>query len=76
MKPFFSIPAILLALTIHECTHGLVALRFGDTTARDAGRLTLNPLSHLDIFGTIMLQAGPFGWAKPVPVNVLCIYLF
>jgi len=63
------IPAILLALTLHECAHGLVALRFGDTTARDSGRLTLNPLAHLDIFGTIMLLVGPFGWAKPVPVN-------
>jgi Zn-dependent protease len=63
------IPAILLALTIHECAHGVVALHFGDTTARDAGRLTLNPFAHLDIFGTIMLLVGPFGWAKPVPVN-------
>jgi Zn-dependent protease len=63
------IPAILIALTIHEYAHGLIALRLGDPTARDAGRLTLNPLSHLDIFGTAMLLLGPFGWAKPVPVN-------
>lgn len=63
------IPAILFALTIHEVAHGWVALRFGDTTARDQGRLTLNPFAHLDIFGTLMLLMGPFGWAKPVPVN-------
>ena len=63
------IPAILIALTVHEYAHGYVAWRFGDPTARNAGRLTLNPLSHLDVFGTIMLLFGPFGWAKPVPVN-------
>ncbi len=65
----YRIPAILIALTIHELAHGWVALKLGDTTARDAGRLTLNPLSHLDLFGTLMLLFGPFGWAKPVPVN-------
>jgi Zn-dependent protease len=63
------IPAILIALTIHEFAHGYIAWRFGDPTARNAGRLTLNPLSHLDVFGTLMLFFGPFGWAKPVPVN-------
>lgn len=63
------IPAILFALTIHEFAHGWVALRFGDTTAQDQGRLTLNPFAHLDFFGTAMLLFGPFGWAKPVPVN-------
>jgi Zn-dependent protease len=63
------IPAILLALTIHEYAHGWVASRCGDDTAREAGRLTLNPLAHLDVFGTLMMFFGPFGWAKPVPVN-------
>ncbi|NLG19049.1 MAG: site-2 protease family protein [Fibrobacter sp.] len=63
------IPAILIALTIHEFAHGWMAFRLGDTTARDAGRLTLNPAAHLDLFGTVMLLFGPFGWAKPVPVN-------
>jgi Zn-dependent protease len=63
------IPAILIALTIHEFCHGYVAYRLGDSTAHDAGRLTLNPFAHLDVFGTIMLLLGPFGWAKPVPVN-------
>ncbi|MBD3317417.1 MAG: site-2 protease family protein [Chitinivibrionales bacterium] len=62
-------PAILIALTIHEYAHGYIAWRRGDDTAMQAGRLTFNPLSHLDVFGTIMLLFGPFGWAKPVPVN-------
>ncbi|MBD3391074.1 MAG: site-2 protease family protein [Chitinivibrionales bacterium] len=63
------IPVILLALTVHEYCHGWVAWLKGDSTARDAGRLTFNPFAHLDIFGTLMLLFGPFGWAKPVPVN-------
>ncbi|MDR0330278.1 MAG: site-2 protease family protein [Chitinispirillales bacterium] len=63
------IPVILLALTIHEVAHGWAALRLGDPTARNEGRLTLNPLPHLDLLGTIMLMTGLFGWAKPVPVN-------
>jgi Zn-dependent protease len=63
------IPAILIALTIHEFSHGYVAYRLGDSTARDAGRLTLNPFAHLDLLGSVMLLFGPFGWAKPVPVN-------
>lgn len=63
------IPAILLALTIHECAHGWVAMRLGDRTAYNSGRVTLNPFAHLDLFGTLMLLFGPFGWAKPVPVD-------
>jgi Zn-dependent protease len=63
------VPAILLALTVHELAHGWVAKKMGDRTAENAGRLTLNPMAHLDIFGTLMLFFGPFGWAKPVPVN-------
>jgi Zn-dependent protease len=62
-------PGILVGLTIHEYAHGLVALWRGDDTAKMAGRLSLNPASHLDPFGAIMLCFGPFGWAKPVPVN-------
>lgn len=64
-------PAILFSLTVHEYFHAWTALRFGDPTARDLGRLTLNPLAHLDIFGTIMMFVSQFrfGWAKPVPVN-------
>jgi Zn-dependent protease len=63
------IPVILIALTVHEYAHGWVAYRCGDDTAHVAGRLTFNPLAHLDIFGTLMLMFGPFGWAKPVPVS-------
>ena len=63
------IPAILIALTIHELSHGYVAKFLGDTTAERSGRLTLNPLAHLDPIGALMLLFGPFGWAKPVPVN-------
>ncbi|MDZ4723067.1 MAG: site-2 protease family protein [candidate division Zixibacteria bacterium] len=63
-------PIILLALTVHEYFHAWAALKFGDTTARDMGRLTLNPLAHLDLFGTIcfVVSGFRFGWAKPVPV--------
>jgi len=62
-------PPILLALTVHEFAHGYVAYRFGDPTARDQGRLTLNPLKHLDPIGTIAFFIIHIGWAKPVPVN-------
>ncbi len=64
-------PAILFSLTFHEFSHAWMALRFGDSTARDMGRLTLNPLAHLDLMGTIVMVISGFrfGWAKPVPVN-------
>jgi Zn-dependent protease len=62
-------PAILLALTFHEYAHAYVAYRYGDDTAKQNGRLTLNPLRHLDPLGTIMIFIVHFGWAKPVPVN-------
>ena len=63
------IPVILFSLTVHEVCHGWVADRFGDPTARATGRLTLNPIAHLDPIGTIMLFIAHFGWAKPVMVN-------
>lgn len=62
-------PPLLLALTLHEYAHGYIAYRLGDPTAYNAGRLTLNPLSHLDPLGTIAFFFIKFGWAKPVPVN-------
>jgi len=62
-------PPILFALAFHEYAHGWVANKLGDPTAKHAGRLTLNPISHLDPIGTIMLFLVHFGWAKPVPVN-------
>lgn len=59
----------LMAITCHEVSHGFIANRFGDPTARNLGRLTLNPLKHLDIIGTLMVIIVGIGWAKPVPVN-------
>jgi Zn-dependent protease len=63
------VPALLLAVTVHEVAHGFVADRLGDPTARIAGRLTLNPLPHIDPLGAIAFVLAGFGWAKPVPVN-------
>ena len=64
------VPGFLLAITVHEFTHGYVAYRLGDPTAKLAGRLTLNPISHLDPIGTIILVLTQMiGWAKPVPVD-------
>ncbi|HWR82809.1 MAG TPA: site-2 protease family protein [Candidatus Deferrimicrobium sp.] len=70
-RAIIAAPAILFALTVHEFFHAWTAFKFGDTTARDMGRLTLNPLAHLDLIGTIMMFVSGFrfGWAKPVPVN-------
>ena len=75
----FTLIILFLSIIIHELAHGSVALKLGDTTAKEAGRLTLNPLKHIDPFGTILFPLllliatagqGPiFGWAKPVPVN-------
>ena len=63
-------PPILLALTFHEYAHAYMANHFGDDTARRQGRLSLNPLRHLDLLGTIMIFLVHFGWAKPVPVSL------
>jgi len=65
----FWIPAIAISLTVHEFSHGYVAYLLGDDTARNMGRLTLNPLKHLDPVGFISLLIFRFGWAKPVPIN-------
>jgi Zn-dependent protease len=62
------VPA-LMAITCHEVSHGYIADKFGDNTARSMGRLTLNPIKHMDIFGTLMVFIVGIGWAKPVPVN-------
>jgi len=76
MNIFISLVALLIAVVLHEYSHGWVAERFGDPTARLAGRLTLNPLAHLDPLGSVILPLifiltglPGFGWAKPVPVN-------
>jgi len=64
-----SIPAVLFAITIHECAHGWAAYLMGDHTARYSGRLSLNPLRHMDPIGALCMLFFRFGWAKPVPVN-------
>jgi Zn-dependent protease len=63
------VPAILLGLTIHELAHAFMALRLGDDTPKQLGRLTINPLKHIDIVGFILLLIAGFGWAKPVVIN-------
>jgi Zn-dependent protease len=65
--PFILI-VLALAFTVHEFAHAYSAYKFGDPTARDQGRVTLNPMAHLDPLGTILLLIAGFGWAKPVPV--------
>jgi Zn-dependent protease len=73
----FYIAILIMSIVIHEVSHGFMAEYFGDDTARNAGRLTLNPIKHLDLFGSILLPAVLilshagflFGWAKPVPYN-------
>ena len=62
---------MLLSLSFHEFSHGYVAFKLGDPTAKQAGRLTLNPLAHIDPLGTLCMLIFRFGWAKPVPVNVM-----
>ncbi|RMH79878.1 MAG: site-2 protease family protein [Acidobacteria bacterium] len=74
-----SVPAIMMAVILHEYAHGWMAYKMGDTTAKEHGRLTLNPIPHIDPLGTVilpgllMLVGSPilFGWAKPVPINPL-----
>ena len=61
--------AVLMAITFHETAHGYIAYRLGDPTAKNQGRLTLNPIAHLDPIGALMMFVFGFGWAKPVPVN-------
>ncbi len=65
----YTLPCILLALTVHEVAHGWMAMKLGDPTARNLGRLTLNPLKHLDPVGTLCMILFHFGWARPVPIN-------
>ena len=70
LKTFLlSLPIILIALVVHEVSHGYIAMKLGDPTARNLGRLTLNPLKHLDPIGTVCMVLFHFGWAKPVPIN-------
>lgn len=64
-----SIPGVLIAISFHEFAHAYVAKLMGDDTAERDGRLTVNPVSHMDLWGTAMLIIAGFGWAKPVPIN-------
>jgi Zn-dependent protease len=64
-----NIPVVLFAITVHEYAHARTALFLGDPTAKMAGRVTFNPISHLDLIGAICLYLFHFGWAKPVPIN-------
>ncbi|MEO0143599.1 MAG: site-2 protease family protein [candidate division WOR-3 bacterium] len=66
----YYLPAIIIGITFHEYAHALAADKLGDYTARLEGRLTLNPIKHIDIIGFIALLILHFGWAKPVPVNI------
>ncbi|UCF97733.1 MAG: site-2 protease family protein [Spirochaetaceae bacterium] len=63
------LPAVLVGFTIHEFSHALVAVRLGDSTPKDQGRLTLNPIYHIELIGLIMILFLGFGWAKPVQIN-------
>ncbi|MGD8189141.1 site-2 protease family protein [Brevibacillus ginsengisoli] len=67
----FRMIAFVIAFSLHEWAHAFVAWRLGDDTAKREGRLTINPIPHIDPFGLILILFGPFGWAKPVPVNPL-----
>ena len=70
MDAVYRIIPALICITFHELAHGYVAYRLGDRTAKDMGRLTLNPIKHIDPLGLIMMMLVRFGWAKPVPVNM------
>lgn len=65
----FRVIAFVIAFSLHEWAHAYMAWRLGDSTAQREGRLTINPIPHIDPFGLILILFGPFGWAKPVPVN-------
>jgi Zn-dependent protease len=69
LSVLYSLPAVLLALSFHECAHAYAAYKCGDPTARNLGRLTLDPTKHLDLWGTVCLIFFRFGWAKPVPIS-------
>lgn len=71
MEFVYSLPGLLVAIVFHELAHGLTAYALGDDTAKREGRLTLNPLKHIDPIGFLAMLIFKFGWAKPVPINPL-----
>lgn len=68
-KLLIVVPIFLISITLHEFGHAAVAKAMGDPTPGEAGRVTLNPIAHLDVLGTLMILFGPIGWAKPVPID-------
>lgn len=69
LQKLITIPLILICLTVHEFAHGFVAYKLGDTTAKEMGRLSINPIRHIDWIGAFAMFFLGFGWAKPVPIN-------
>lgn len=69
MDCIIRVPVVLLSLSVHEWAHGFVSYKLGDPTPKMQGRLTLNPLAHLDLWGTLLMILTRFGWAKPVQIN-------
>ncbi|MEN6338911.1 MAG: site-2 protease family protein [Clostridiaceae bacterium] len=69
LQLLYVLPAIIIGMTVHEWAHAFAAYKLGDPTAKNMGRMTLNPLAHFDLFGFLCLLLVGFGWAKPVPVN-------
>ncbi|WP_353095862.1 site-2 protease family protein [Tissierella praeacuta] len=69
MNIIYNLPGLFIAIIFHELAHGIAAYWLGDNTAKNAGRLTLNPLKHVDLGGFLFLLVFKFGWAKPVPIN-------
>ena len=69
LQLLYILPAIIIGMTVHEWAHAYAAYKLGDPTAKNLGRMTLNPLAHFDVFGFLCLLLVGFGWAKPVPVN-------
>ena len=69
LQLLYILPAIIIGMTVHEWAHAYAAYKLGDPTAKNLGRMTLNPLAHFDVFGFLCLLLIGFGWAKPVPVN-------
>ncbi len=72
IQKLFAVPILIISLTLHELAHGVAAYMLGDKTAKYNGRLSLNPLKHIDWLGFLLLLVAGIGWAKPVPVNAYC----
>ncbi|MBU5293189.1 site-2 protease family protein [Anaerosalibacter bizertensis] len=69
LEKLISLPGLLIAIIFHELAHGYTAYKLGDPTAKESGRLTINPLKHIDVVGFLFMLIFRFGWAKPVPIN-------